>query len=78
MEEDVTGAFNEEVVGDEGVVNDVLDIVEINDDGVDDGEAQAPEGLTIVPLRAIAGDPRSSVNVDQLYIAASVRDRTQR
>ncbi|BAT97741.1 hypothetical protein VIGAN_09127200 [Vigna angularis var. angularis] len=44
----------------------------------DDGDEVQPEAVPLVipPLRSFAGDPRTTVDVDQLYKAVSVREIT--
>ncbi|KOM41188.1 hypothetical protein LR48_Vigan04g138600 [Vigna angularis] len=50
--------------------------IEIDDDG-DDGEGEVVP-LAIPPLRSFVGDPTTSVDVDQLYYAVSVRDNVHK
>ncbi|KOM47543.1 hypothetical protein LR48_Vigan07g124700 [Vigna angularis] len=82
--EDPGGAFNEQAGDDEPVHEDdkvsashhPSVCIEIDGNGDDDDEGEVP--LAIPPLRSYVGDPTSTVDVDELYYAASIRDRPHR
>ncbi|XP_052724929.1 uncharacterized protein LOC128194134 [Vigna angularis] len=78
--EDHAGAFNEQLGDDEPAYEDEKVsashhpsvCIEIDDDGDDDEGEVVP--LAIPPLRSFVGDLTTTVDVDQLYYAVSVRD----
>ncbi|XP_052736178.1 uncharacterized protein LOC128197735 [Vigna angularis] len=60
-----------EVRGDDETVGNI-NFIEIEDDG-DEGEPEVVP-LAIPPLRSFVGDPSTSVDVNQLYTAVSIRE----
>ncbi|KAG2390073.1 uncharacterized protein HKW66_Vig0225220 [Vigna angularis] len=60
-----------EVRGDDETVRNI-NFIEIEDDG-DEGEPEVVP-LAIPPLRSFVGDPSTSVDVNQLYTAVSIRE----
>ncbi|KAG2390623.1 uncharacterized protein HKW66_Vig0254390 [Vigna angularis] len=68
--DDPLGAHAEVRGDDENVRN--INFIEIEDDG-DEGEPEVVP-LAIPPLRSFVGDPSTSVDVNQLYTAVSIRE----